>query len=126
MSLSCFIAKADSIDEINELLILNLKVTESEDLVGVMETVHSQSPIYLQQKLILEKLFPVYDLTYDLLSFSFIGEDDEYAYVRINFLTEKISGPQFQDNEIDALAIFKRENGQWKFWNQSNLAITFR
>lgn len=124
--MSSFVSKADIIDELKELLVLNLELTETENVGELMKTVYSQSPIYPHQKLVLEKIFSNYDLSYELLNFDFVGEDGEYAYARIKFLAEKVRGEQFHDNELDALAIFKNENDQWQFWNQSKLEVNFR
>ena len=71
------------------------------------------------------QLFPAYDVKYELIDYQFIGEDSEYAYVKVKQRTKKISGPAFQDNEVEALFVFKQENGTWKLWTQANLSISY-
>jgi len=118
-------AYADTATDVKSVILENFEHTKNEDFEAVMGDVHSQSPAYLQTQQILQQLFPVYDLQYELVSYTFIGEDNEYAYAKVKQRTKKISGPAFQDNEVEVLMIFKKENDAWKLWTQANLAIEY-
>lgn len=110
--------------ELKALMMENLVTTQEEDLVAVMKTMHTMSPAYSSTMEILISLTETYDLNYELLSFSFIGLTDEYALVRAEQSTTKVSGPAFQDNVIDTIQIFRKEDGQWRIWTTAILEIT--
>lgn len=116
---------ADTSSDIEKVILDNLKYTQNENVDAVMGDMHSQSPAYLSTQQVLQQLFPAYDLKYELLKYTLVGVDSDYAYARIKQSTKKVSGPAFQDNEIEMLTVFKKENGKWKFWTQANLSITF-
>jgi len=116
---------ADDASDIKQVVLSNLKYTQNENLDKAIKTMHSKSPANLATKQMLEKLFPIYDLKYELVKYNYIAKDSDYAYVRILQKTTKLDGPAFRNNEIDALQVFKKENGSWKLWSQSNLGIKF-
>lgn len=53
----------------------NLSATQAEDGDRMMRTIHTQSPSYLQTELQIAPLFDNFDLSYKLLSFSYIGRE---------------------------------------------------
>lgn len=103
----------------------NLKGMVEEDADKVMATLHSQSATYNPTAGAIAQLFPAYDLSYEIVSFQFIGYDGELAYARVKQLTKKIAGPAFRDNELDMLQVFKQENGTWKIWAQANMSVKY-
>jgi hypothetical protein len=116
----------DGVSEaIQAVVVENLHATQAEDVDRVLKTVHTQSPSYLQTKHQLAPLFDSYELSYKLLSFSFLGMDGEYAVARVKQETKKVSGPPFQNNELDLIHVFRQEGGAWKFWSQAALEIQF-
>ena len=119
-------SSADTESELKESVLNNLQATEAEDITKVMSTMHSQSPVYVATMQVLNQMFPAYDLKYTLLNYVYIGTDGEYAYAKVKHETKKVSGPAFQNNELEALQVFKRESGAWKLWNQANLSITYQ
>jgi hypothetical protein len=103
----------------------NLKATQAEDMDRMMKTIHTQSPSYLQTKQQIAPIFDNFDLSYRLLSYSYIGLDGEYAVARVKQATKKVSGPAFQNNELDLMQVFRKENGKWKFWAQAILEMKY-
>jgi len=103
----------------------NFAAYAKEDIERIMKTIHSQSPGYAETRRMSLEIFPEYDLTYELGNFTFIGQDKEYAFARVQQKTTKISGPQFNNNLIDVLFVFRQENGVWKFWSQALLETKF-
>ncbi|CCK76336.1 MAG: hypothetical protein KBT75_04240 [Oleispira antarctica] len=118
-------SNADTASDIKQVVLDNLKYIQAEDIENSMATMHSQSPSYMATEEMLQQLLPIYDLKYEILKYSYIGEDDEYAYAKVLQKTSKISGPAFQTNKLEALQVFKKENGVWKLWTQANLSILF-
>jgi len=119
-------ANAGVENEIKSVVLENLKATQAEDMKATLKTVHTTSPVYAGTKQMLQQIFSTYDLKYTLLEYKFVGEENGYAYIRIKQLTEKINGPEFRTNELEALQVFKQENGVWKMWTQANLSVTFK
>ncbi len=103
----------------------NFAAYEKEDIDAAMETIHTQSPGYIQTREISNQLFPYYDLKYELLEFQYIATSGEYGLARAKQKTSKIEGPQFQNNVLDMIHVFRKENGKWKFWSQAVLETSF-
>lgn len=119
------VAHADTASSIKKAITNNIQHTFNEDEAAVMGDMHSQSPAYASTQNMLKQLFPLYDLKYELVRYEFVGADSEYAYAKVKQRTTKIKGPQFQNNELESLMIFKQENGIWKLWTQANLSVTY-
>lgn len=115
----------DVATEIEAVLMENFKANESEDLDAALATIHTQAPIYTSTKQASNSLFETYDLKYDLLSFSYVGQDGKYAITRIKQTTTKVSGPAFRNNDLDAIHVFRKENGKWKFWTTAILEVKY-
>lgn len=118
-------AQSERQKAIEQVISENIEYILKEDLELTLTTIHTQSPNYKSTAQIMQQLFATYDLKYEILDIDFIGVDEEYAYARVLQKSEKISGPQFSNNELDALQVFKREDGQWKLWSQANLTINY-
>jgi len=107
------------------VILENFDAYEKEDLTRVLNTVHTQSYGYLTTKQATQEIFTEYDLHYELLGSSFVGQNGDFALMRVQQKTTKVSGPAFRDNELDIIFIFKQENSRWKFWTQAVLDIKF-
>lgn len=116
-------AFADTATDLRELVEQNLQHTEDEYVSAVMATMHPDSIAYLPTRQALNQLFPLYDLQYTLLEYHFVGEEGGYAYARVKQRTEKVNGPEFMDNDLEALQVFRQYKGEWKFWSQANLSV---
>ena len=111
--------------EIEAVVMENFRANESEDLDAALATMHTQSPTYTSTKQTSVSLFETYDLKYDLLSFSYVGQDGKYAIARIKQSTTKVSGPAFRNNDLDAIHVFRKEDGEWKFWTIAILEVKY-
>ncbi len=103
----------------------NLKGYQEEDIEAVMSTIHSESPIFTATKASSQKIFKAYDLNFGILSFSYIGRDTDYVVIRVKQVTTKIAGPEFRDNELDAMHILRKKKGEWKLWQTAILEIKY-
>jgi hypothetical protein len=103
----------------------NVKALNEKALDLGMSAIHSQSPVLAPTRQMLEKIHAAYDLHVEILSFAYIGRDAEYAVARASQKTTKVRGPEFRDNVVDAMHIFRQENGQWKVWQSAVLSVEF-
>ncbi len=103
----------------------NFDAYEKEDLDRVLATVHTKSFGYQSTKQATIEIFSAYDLHYELLESRLLSLDGEYAVVRARQKTTKRNGPEFRDNILDTVMVFKQEDGRWKFWTQAILDVQF-
>ena len=111
--------------QIKQTVMDNLNALQNEDQTLMMGTIHTQSLSYLTTKEQIVPLMENYELSYELLSFDFIGLSGDYAIGRTKQRTVKKSGPNFRNNDIDMIQIFKKERDRWKFWSQAILYIRY-
>ncbi len=124
----CFVisfSDEDIAEEIRKVTFENLMATQAEDMNAMLATIHSEAPHYAQTKELSTMLFENYDLSYESLLFRYIGQDDEYGIVRWKFSTRKVAGPEFNDNTLDTIHVFRQENGNWKIWSVAILEIKY-
>lgn len=115
------VPEADISATVKAVVIKNLDMIGKEDMDGMMNTIHTQSPGYLITKQQTQEIFDIYDIKYEIKYYKYIGQESGYAIARVIQVTKKISGPAFQNNELDMIQIFKKEDGVWKYWSQAIL-----
>lgn len=96
----------------------NFAKSEKEDVDGVLSTIHPESPAYDVVGETMESLFDTFDLRYELVYFRLIGTDGSYAVARVGQKTVKVKGPDFSNNTIDSIYVFKKQDDMWKLWHQ--------
>ncbi len=110
---------------LKETLEQNLEACGRENLQMAMRGIHSKSPVYEQSRQASTRIFQLYDLRYEMLSFGYIGTDGEYSVARVKQKTTKIKGPAFRDNIVDTMQIFRKEVNQWKVWQTTVLEVKY-
>lgn len=118
-------AAEDLATAVRQVVEENIKATQGEDLEAVLATIHTQAPGYRAAKRQNTIMFDDYDLAYELLSFKLIGSDGDCAVARVGQRTRKKAGGRFQDNDVDIIQIFRKEDGQWKFWTQAVIEVKY-
>ena len=108
-------------DAIKSLVERSNRALQEENLDASINTIHSQSPSLAGVKTDLPTIFENYDLNTELVSFSFIGQDEDYAVARTKTRYIKISGPFWQNVESDSISVYRKENDEWKYWNNVKL-----
>ena len=112
-------------EKIKAVAVENMKATQAEDEARTMATVHPKSPVYQSTKQMLKSVFERYDLRYSLKAFKFVAEDDGYAIARLTQTTEKVAGPDFRNNTIEMLVVYRKDSGRWKIWAQTILEVSY-
>lgn len=68
--------------------------------------------------------FPDLDVKPELVAFSYIGHDGEFAVARVKTKTVAEPGQdEFVGNVTDAIVVFHAEDGVWKLWGEHLLGV---
>ena len=97
----------------------------------VLSVYHPDSPARSAVEKAGTALFAVGDFKYELLSFTLVGVDKDYAYARLKQRTKLVKKPKAattagQQSEIDMLFAFKQSNKAWKVWTSMTLGSTVK
>jgi hypothetical protein len=103
----------------------NLRAAEAEDLLAYMATIHEDSDLYGSTESLMENLFELYDLDYEVETLELVSLAGGEAKLRVTQVTRKVSGPAFRDNRITVLHALRKSGGQWKFYNTVVLKIEY-
>lgn len=109
--------------QLRQVILANLAAYNREDLAAAMKSVHTKSPEYGVTRAILPEQFTAFDARTELVSFAYIGHDDEFAVARVKLKTVDHSGADFSANVVDALTVFHQESGVWKVWSDHILGV---
>ena len=109
--------------ELRQVVERKLAGFNSEDPAETMRHVHTKSPEYSVTEEALPVQFEELDARSKIVSFRYIGHDDEFAVARVKLETVDQSGEPFSANVIDTITLFHQENGEWKFWSDYVLGV---
>jgi len=94
-----------------------------EDAAATMEYVHTKSPDYDRTKEEITAQFERQNVSAQLVSFRYIGHDDEFAVARVKVKVTAPPKAAFTDNVVDTITLFHQEGGAWKIWDDYLLGI---
>lgn len=100
-----------------EAIQANTDYMNSENLEGVMSTIHPESDSYEITENLVTQLFKVYDLNYKIEKLEVVDEDKNESVVNFTQLTTKINGPKFRDNRVKGTHILKKDGNSWKIFS---------
>ncbi|OCT11170.1 hypothetical protein A8709_05670 [Paenibacillus pectinilyticus] len=112
LSQTVYIAKTDQ--QIKHVVQRQVDGSALEDVNAVLATIDPASPVYESTKAILTQTFALYDLAYDLKISDKVEVDKDNASVAFTQTTKKVKGPDFENTQVEAVALLKRINGEWK------------
>jgi len=103
--------------EIISVIYKNSRAFENKDLEKYMSTIHEESPYYVETKRMFEEFIDDgYEFKQEIKNIKVINKSDNEAKVEYYQITIKISGPSFNDNEIEAITTLRKSNGEWKIY----------
>ncbi len=114
---------AELAKQLRGMLVAQTEAKQKEDLAATIENVDPR--LATKYAVQFQKIFRTYDLTYSLDDFKLLYHDDEVAVTRVKQTLKKVEGPDFKDNQRDALQIFRKRDGKWKIFEQVILDRTF-
>lgn len=101
----------------------HLAAYDREDVAATLATIDSRSPAHAETQEELDGQFPAFDLKPSLVSFDYIGHDDEFAVGRAKTQIVSETRADFSPNTVDAILIFHQEGGVWKLWAEHVLGV---
>jgi hypothetical protein len=112
--------------EIKKVINRNMAALEAESIKDTLATIHTEASAYCSAKRMCIIMFEDYDVSYQLVSYEYLGRSGEYAVARVRqrAIKGKDQGPELENNETDLLQVFRKEDGVWKIWLQSVLSST--
>lgn len=111
--------------ELRTVIDANLDASNARDLDAYMAAIHPKSMGYAVTRKQMGDLNKKYELAYRVTKFSFVGVDGDYAICRVRQETKRKAGPEFRDNEVDTLQVFRKDNDAWKIWTSAVLEVKF-
>ena len=115
--------EAELAKQLRAMLVAQAKAKQEEDLPGTIENLDPRLTVkYATQ---FRQVFRTFKLEYSIDDFKLLYHDDEVAVTRLKQTMKKVEGPDFKDNQRDALQIFRNRDGQWKIFEQVILDRTF-
>lgn len=103
---------------IQALINRQLKATNEENLQGIRDTYHPNSPEFTQMEPLLQKIFEMADVKTELNKTEFLKIAGNEAIVRLTVTGTKIRGPvEFRNNRTVVVCNLQKYNGQWKFFS---------
>lgn len=94
----------------------------AQDAAAVMRQIHPDSPMFESTRQMLSQLYINYRFANELLEWGLVGVDRDYIYARMRLKTVKLEGPEFQNNQTDAVLILKPQADELKIWAQFALS----
>src|SRR5208283_4048790 len=80
----------------------NIRSTQAEDVEAMINTVHSQSPVFATTRQQASQVFGKgLNLKYEILSLKYLTTDGDYAFARLRQQTTKTPPDNFRNNEVD-------------------------
>ena len=105
-------------NEILKVLQTNLDATENEDVAGVLETIHEDSPQIVSTQGGMEYVFKNFDMEYELEDVKFISITNEEVKAIYQQTTKALSGGGFANTRsIGIHTLKKSKNGNWKIFS---------
>ncbi|MCZ6653203.1 MAG: hypothetical protein O7D91_09270 [Planctomycetota bacterium] len=114
---------AELAKQLRAMLVAQTEAKQKEDLAGTIENVDAR--LIVKYGTQFGQIFKTYKIEYSLDDFKLLYHDDEIAVTRVKQTLKKVEGPDFKDNERDALQIFRKRDGKWKIYEQVILDRTF-
>lgn len=100
------------------VLYANARAANKEDVTAYMATIHPSSASYLPTQVLMAPLFEQFDLSYQYYNLSVVSVNENEATIHFSLQTDKIRGPDFQNNIVTGTMVLKPDNGVWKIFSQ--------
>lgn len=107
-----------SSDPVLAVIQAHVNASNREDLPGYMDTIHPQSELYAETRAMGDALFELYDLHFQVSGLEVLSRTETEARVSFVLTTTRVSGPDFQDNEVTGVMTLWLDGDQWKIYAQ--------
>lgn len=96
-----------------DVIAQQVKYLNAGDVKGYMATMDPSRKIYKPTETSIRRTAARYKLAYSLMSTKTLSNDGRLAMVEFKQSTIKLSGPNFRDNILTAVAALRSVNGRW-------------
>ena len=96
----------------------NIAAHNAEDIDRYMATVHSDFPNFRGMRRTLKEMYDMYDLRATLRGVKVIEVSKNKARVSFVLTTKKVRGPAFKNNRVEGVFILRKDDGDWKLFDQ--------
>lgn len=103
-------------DAARQVLDDQLAALQNEDLEGVLSTLHPDGPQYSQTRAMVEQVFALYDLEYDLENVELVDMSEEVVTLRVVQVTRRINGPELPDTRVTVVHTFRKDGDRLKLY----------
>lgn len=101
---------------IDALVSEHLRASNEEDLQAFMDTFHPDAPGREELESMMQTIFDIYDLSFELNEMEVMEVSADEAQVMLSITTVKLQGPDFTDNITVTINTLRKQNGEWKFY----------
>lgn len=108
------------------VLYANARAANKEDITAYMATIHPSSSSYLATQLLMGPMFEQFDLSFQFYNLSVVSVNENEATIRFSLQTDKIRGPDFQNNIVTGTMVLKPDNGVWKIFSQDVEDVNYK
>ena len=120
---AAFVMDGPLIQSLRQVMAGDFEAYNKKDINALMKGIDSRSPDYESTKAAATEQFKDLDVTTEMVSFDYMGHDDEFAGARVKWKTTGKPGSDFTNNTVDAVVLFHQENGEWKLWGEEIVGI---
>lgn len=112
------------VKKLKKIIKHNYKAMNDKDIDEYMKDIHPKSPGFQNTKLILSKMFSLYDIKTTYIDMKPLMIDEQYFIIRTKQKTiEKSGKAPFPDSVTDAIHVYKKYKGNWKLWSSMILEV---
>jgi ketosteroid isomerase-like protein len=109
-------------EKVLKVIYKNLEATEAEDVAGVMETIHEDSPQLSSTKQGMEYVFQNFKMSYEIEDIQFMSITDTVTQVIYQQTTKAVSGMGFNNTRSIGIHTMKKsKDGRWKIFGTEYL-----
>lgn len=105
-------------DEVLEVIYEHVAAHNAEDIDKYVATIHSAFGDQESLRDSIEQMYDTYDLETVIRDVEVLEASESVARVSFVLITRKVRGPVFLDNRVDGVFTLRREEGDWKLYDQ--------
>lgn len=107
-------------EAVKQVLIDQVDFLQEENLEGALSTMHPESPQYSSSRAVMEQVFELYELEYEIEEIEVLEVTGNEAKIRAVQVTRRIEGPELADKRVVAVHTLRKTEGGWKLYESEH------